>query len=89
MNTQIIKYTQTVQEILGKSAPKSEPWLHCVISSDKDVLIYVWDTRKVIYESKLTSKQFAELTTKNLAYPQDNRKRLVGTNKKFEYFNAK
>jgi hypothetical protein len=93
MKSQVLSYTKAIQEALltkfKSKLPEPKPWLHFVIDEAGRAVIYVWDTRQVIFSAKFCPSAIALLQDVQKSYPADNRKPLIGSSVNFEYFNQR
>lgn len=81
----IARYTDAIQKAIG-SKIKAEPWLHIAFfdnGATNYYVIYVWDTRKVVYQGKTADDLLnIDLACNGMTPANDNHEPLNGQHDK-------
>lgn len=92
---QILRYNDDAEDALVLRKCPAQPWLHLAIVTenglDYGIVIYVWDTRQVVFEADVNGGHIGALESmykkKLIPKAKDNRKPLKGGSKWAKLFN--
>ena len=96
----IFRYNETaakyVGRILKKKMPEPQPWMHIAVKTMSNrnpwcgAVIFVWDTRKVLWEYRSQKDMFTtdmfKIANSGMTRANDNRQPLVGGRKDINEF---